>query len=221
LDKTKLITVLNAFESGTPQTLLCGHDHKETQCIPLGGDLMEDVILTKAVPNSLPNAKLMGKQPSFLCISNDAQCLVLELRALESENGLSYWKIQNAYWRQNKRWQPRVCFRAYHAPKVTIVREFQSNITAELHDLSESACALSFWNKDLKHDFDSGSALSAHIKFNEHFSLNTDFDVIAASFIRQPCCHTRLRLRFRGLSDVQQSQLGMLIENLSLKFEAA
>lgn len=223
VDREQTLALLEVIESRKHVTLQLEASRDLAQGIILGGDLEHDILcISETYPDTRDAlARLKAENAAHIRMKVGKHYLILAVSFIEHEQDLSFWKIVSAHWTRNKRWQPRACFDAFQAPKVVLMREFADNVSAELHDISESGFSVSIWNKDSCREFREGSAASPHIKFNEHFSLHTEARVIGVSFKRSPCCHTRIRFQFTCLSEVEYSQLHLFISSLDRNLRAA
>ncbi len=222
-NREQTFALLEVIESRKHITLHLDMVGTEAQGILLGGDLENDIL---CVSETYPDTEellstLYAKEPAHIRIKIGERFLTLSAKLLEHEQGLTYWKIVSSRWTTNKRWQARARFQAYQSPKVHLTREFAENIAAELHDISERGFSVSLWNKDLSKELLKQGLTTPLIVFNEHFTLRTEAKVIDATFHRQPCCHTRARFQFVGLTDVQLSQVALLIESMNRSLKVA
>ena len=173
LSNHEILTILDFIEARRHVRLYFERFSIEAQGLILGGDIENNLL---CVSETFPDSGMLLAQSSkgeeaYLRIKLGTQYLVLTLLLAEHAAGLSYWKIVARRWTSNKRWQARLRFDAYHSPKVTLVREFEENLSAKLHDISDSGFSVSIWNKDVQQSFLPGQRCLPRIEFNEDFTF--------------------------------------------------
>ena len=192
------------------------HEEKQTndcQGLLLGADFEKDLLLFGDFhPSPLYYKKLRRGTAFSVRVKSEDQFLNIDLISYKTEYGLLYAHIVRAEWSDNRRWHERIRFGDRKGPKVSILREFSPNLDCHLRDLSIRGAAFDIWGQDLRKSFVTGQDLATHLVFNSSFVMYLNANVVSSQFIRSPCCHTRLRVQFNCLDEVQLSQLLNLIE---------
>ncbi len=121
--------------------------------------------------------------------------------------------IQRAIFSSCKRVQERVYFEKNYRPKVQLCPPWEPAVNGELVNLSPIACQIYLPGQDVRPKIKNRQA-QFKVKFNDQFEMDCTSDVLQSKFLRQPCCHNILRLKFYGLNPPQQEQIKTFVHTL-------
>ena len=141
---------------------------------------------------------------------------MVQAEQLERLNDCISAKIISGFETNNQRWNPRVHFDQQKGPLAKIQLSHQPNVQGHIRNLSLYGALIEFYGQDYRKTFLINRTLKSQIAFNDHFKLNLDLNVSYSAFARSPCCHTKLRVMFEQLTDVQKAQITDFIESFTL-----
>ena len=209
LSREKIRAILRAIEQRQHSTVKFEGDSHQRHTTILGADMNTgQLLLSEIYPNSpLPNQEKIPDMTFWLRIKEHEQYLAVNVCAEGVENGLLTVRICDTCWTTNKRWDSRIQFPDRQGPKVEIPIEFAPSAEGFVSDLSEHGAAIDIWGSKSKSMFSKGDVIVPRIEFNGSFVIRTESQVHSSTFLRQPCFHTQIRLKFSELTVVERSQL--------------
>ncbi|WNO07992.1 hypothetical protein [Teredinibacter sp. KSP-S5-2] len=124
-------------------------------------------------------------------------------------------KIDNAYFTDSRRWNPRIHFATRQGPSVEIYPAHQPRIKGWLSNLSNQGCMIETYGQKDRPDFSGQNQVRCDFQFNEHFELSVSAKILQSNYFRQPCCFSKTRLLFNRLSHVEREQINTFIDMYS------
>lgn len=215
LNATHLRCLLRAIEQKQIASIRFADSPIEANGLVLGGDFINNELLICDTYPNISNTLISDVQhhPFWLRIKSGSMYLHISLVAKSIENGLITASIRSVSTSDNKRWHNRTEFAALQGPEVRINREFASNISGRLKNLSAGGAAIDIWGQELNRELQSGSQLQLTLIFNRHFEVSLDCHIHNSQFVRRPSCHTQLRVQFLNTDTLNYYQLVNFVDS--------
>jgi len=222
LNPTYLRGLLDAIDKKQIASIRFADSHTEANGLVIGGDFINnELLICDTYPNVSNKLISTGQHhPFWLRIKTGSMYLCVSMVTKSVENGLITASILSVSTSENKRWYNRTEFAPLQGPEVRINREFASNVSGRLKNLSAGGAAIDIWGREMKQDL-KGQALSRlTIVFNNHFEISLDCKVLNSQFIRQPSCHTQLRVQFTNTNTLDHYQLAHFVDSTDTRYAA-
>jgi len=185
---------------------------QRTQSLIHGFDLHSSELLLDGL-YPFPNAIKQGiseERPIEFWIQVKAGSAFLNILVLVKELEASFITVQvlEAGLTRNRRWEDRIYFPKPSSPKVELALPDKVLQNSHLSNISVGgAQILSFGKSQTK----GHRAVRCRVVFDRDYVIDLKAELLQNQFVRSPCCHSILRLKFCHESQEQRSHLASLI----------
>ncbi len=124
-------------------------------------------------------------------------------------------KVTHSEVSHNRRWNTRVYFDPRKGPEVEFQLVDEPLQKAHVANLSRWGALLEVYGKDLKQPLALQTRLQSSFKFNDHFQMQLNCIAKQCRFLRNPCCHTQIRVQFLELGETSQARLDTFIHSIA------
>ncbi|VUD56493.1 hypothetical protein TDB9533_02149 [Thalassocella blandensis] len=217
LDPDLLSALLEAQFNHAQATLFLNNEATPFSSTLLGFDYYENTLLIDGLSPPIEQMirnRLMQK-PFWMQIKSERGYIHISCILLEVQHDLYTLSLLEGELTHNRRWHPRLAFPSRSGPKIKFQRKNGPDLDGIIRDISISGATADFFGKDIRSELQKNSQVKTRIVFNEQFNLSVDCLIKQSSFLRQPCCHSKVRLMFNDYDQVSRLQLQEFIEALT------
>jgi len=183
----------------------------------LGANLIEgELLISEFFPSlSIYDMQAMKDNRFWLKVKIDDTYLFVEVITVEAANTYSIVKIQKAYMSQCQRWKPHASFPSRNGPTI----EIQPNHTARqkgwLQYINDDGGVIALYGTSTKDMIQKREKFSVTFQFGYEFNPTWRIKIIESTFLRQPCCHLRLRFLFESLTLIDRGQISEFVHGFA------
>lgn len=187
----------------------------------LGANLIEgELLISEFFPAlSVYDMQTMKDDYFWLKIKAGSMYFFIQVTTIETANTYSIVKIQKAYMSQHQRWKPHASFQSRTGPTI----EIQPNHTALqkgwLQNISDDGGVIALYGTSTKDMVRKREKFNVTFQFGHEFNPKWRIKIMESTFLRQPCCHLRLRFIFEDLTPIDRGQISEFIHGFETQRE--
>ena len=193
------------------------------QSMLLGANLIDgELLISELFPApSIYDLSAMKNRFFWLKIKTENQYLFIKVIATEITSTDNVVKILKAFMSNNQRWQPRASFHTRTGPKIELQPKETSLQKGWLQNISRDGGLIELYGMNTKDMVRKHEKFTVAFQFSNEFTPKWRIKIVEASFLRQPCCHLRLRFKFENLNTMEKSQISEFVDGFSEQQSAA
>ncbi|WP_188151715.1 PilZ domain-containing protein [Teredinibacter waterburyi] len=116
---------------------------------------------------------------------------------------------------ENRRWDNRAYFETRKGPQIQFSIAGEPLINGHLANLSRNGAQIEVYGKNITHHLTQHQTLDGRYSFNDLFELSLSARVKQCKFLRSPCCHSIIRLQFKGVPRAASDKLESYISSVA------
>lgn len=192
------------------------------QSILLGANLIDgELLISEFFPAlSIYDMQTMKDNHFWLRIKTDDTYFFVQVTAVETASAYSIAKIQKTYMSQHQRWKPNANFQSRTGPTIEIQPSYAAIQKGWLQSISSDGGVIALYGTSTKGMVHKREKFNVSFQFGHEFNPKWRIKIIASTFLRQPCCHLRLRFVFEDLTSIDRGQINEFIHGFEMQKEA-
>lgn len=217
--QTLLNTVNNKCLMGVIFDCDSTYSSRTYQSTLLGANLIEgELLISEFFPAlNIYDIQIMKDNHFWLKIKTNNTYLFVQVIAVETTNTYSIVKIQKAFMSQHQRKKPRASFHSRTGPTIEIKPSYASQQKGWLQTISDDGGVIALYGTNTKDMIRKREKFNVTFQFGHEFNPKWRIKIIESTFLRQPCCHLRLRFIFEELTDIDREQIREFIRGFEIQ----
>ena len=183
----------------------------------LGANLIDgELLISEFFPAlSIYDMQTMTNNDFWLKIKTDDMYFFIQVSTVETANTYSIVKIQKAYMTQHQRWKPHASFPARTGPMIDIQPNHTAIQKGWLQHISDDGGVIALYGTNTKDMIQKREKFNVAFEFSHEFHPTWRIKIIESTFLRQPCCHLRLRFLFVDLTPIDRGQISEFLHGFN------
>lgn len=187
----------------------------------LGANLIEgELLISEFFPAlSIYDLQTMRDNYFWLKIKTDNAYFFVQVITIETANTYSIVKIQKAYISQHQQWKPSTSFPSRTGPTIEIQPSYTAMQKGWLQNISGDDGVIALYGIHTKNMIRKRERFDVTFQFGHEFNPKWRIKITESTFLREPCCHLRLRFTFEDLTLIDRGQIDEFILGFEPKRE--